>query len=253
MVTAACLNWERQGSPWEPARPIDELYALYKRLGVVRLGMLGNEEHLTADRPQDHTPFSVTAWPLPLPGYIVCACDAVNEVRGGVSLGNGLLREARRGKTPWMKYINFDNRQYHCRDGFVSWVYNGDRHVHVSGRTDHLSTGIGDLDPFGTGVQDMGKPFFVQKQGDETGAIWVVDGGTRRHITGEQMPRYLYAANHGWIELAKGGAVLETDDLDAFGPDITTLQKPGTLELSLTGLPIKLAGTITAELNEAGA
>lgn len=229
---------------------------MYEVWGVPRLGMLGNEEHLTAARPQDHTPYSVTAWPDALPGYIVCACDAENRVINGISLGDGLLREARAGAAPWMKYLNYDGRQYHCQDGFQAPKPNADRHVHVSGRTDQLKAGIGDLDPFQLRTGDdtvfliQGTPGNVQHE--NPAKLFVTDGASfRRWITAHQYDRFMYAVNTGRIKLSHA-EVLGTDDLDAFGPDITDGYpvKGGTGTLNL---PIKLAGVITAELNQAGA
>lgn len=145
MVSALLERWERSGSHWEPARPISEIEAWAHRNGIPVLGTIGDFSHLNADPAEDHTPYSETAWPLPLPGYIVCAIDLA-EVR---NLGAAILRGARAGKYPWLKYINVGQRHYHCRDGFQASVYNSDTHNHLSIRTDYIDASIGDFDPLG--------------------------------------------------------------------------------------------------------
>lgn len=145
MVSAAYSRWDRTGRQWEPARPISELEAWAHRNGFTVLGTIGNDDHLYASPPEDHTPFSATAWPLPLTDYIVCAIDIADE-RG---LGAAILAGARAGKYPWLKYINTGQKHYDCRDGFRTWKYNPDTHNHLSIRTDFINASIGDFDPLG--------------------------------------------------------------------------------------------------------
>lgn len=151
MASSAYYSWDDLGRPWELARPITELEAWADRNGIAVLGTIGDEAHLTTARPLDHTPFSTSAWPLPLPGFIVCAID-LDPAKGQ---GPRILALARAGKTPWMKYLITGGRLYHCRDGFQSSVANSDRHDHISVRTDFLNASIGDFDPFGDD-DDMG-------------------------------------------------------------------------------------------------
>lgn len=153
MATKAYWAWIAAGKPWELAQPTAELEAWCRANGFTVLGTIGNDAHLTDDTPEDHTPFSVTAWPLPLPGYIVCAIDIADE-RG---LGAAILTGARAGRYPWLKYINVGQKHYHCRDGFQSWTYNSDTHNHLSIRTDFINASIGDFDPLGD--NDMGLNF----------------------------------------------------------------------------------------------
>ena len=158
MATKAYFSWIAAGRPWDPATPIAELEAWAQRNGIAVLGTIGNEEHLTADKPQDHTPFSVTAWPVGLPGYIVTAIDLANE-RG---LGQKIEDQARAGELPWLKYMNHSGQHLDSRDldgdGLTWEEYpSSDEHVHLSIRTDWISRSIGDFDPFGD--NDMGLNF----------------------------------------------------------------------------------------------
>jgi hypothetical protein len=156
MASRAYYIWDSAGRHWELARPIAELVEWAHRNGVEVLGTIGNEEHLTHEPPQDHTPFSATAWPEPLPGYIVTAIDLknINE------LGARIEVQARAGMLPWIKYMNHDGEHLDSRDldgdGKTWEEYpSSDQHVHLSIRTDWISKSIGDFDPFSTGVDDV--------------------------------------------------------------------------------------------------
>jgi len=151
MATSAYHAWVARGRPWTEAKPIAELEAYFLRNGVPVLGTIGNEEHLQAKTPEDHTPFSFTWFPVPLPGDIVTAID----VRDVNLLGRKILVLARAGKCPWLKYINFENKNYNQRDGFQASKWNADTHVHMSIRTDWLNGSIGGFDPLGVGDMEL--------------------------------------------------------------------------------------------------
>jgi hypothetical protein len=102
------------------------------------LGTIGNDAHLKADRPEDHTPFSFTAWPDPLPGYVITAID-LGDVE---SLSGDILAAARAGLTPWLKYANLGGRHYSTHDRFRSSYDSDDEHVHLSIRTDYLNSRV---------------------------------------------------------------------------------------------------------------
>ncbi len=143
MASQAYYQWETDGRPWRLATPITELAAWAQANGVPNLGTIGDEDHLTDDWPQDHTPFSVTAWPLPLPGYVVTAIDLGN-IRG---LGQAILDRAKAGWYPWLKYMNFAGHYYDSRTGWEPEP-NLDEHVHLSIRTDWVDRSIGAFNPF---------------------------------------------------------------------------------------------------------
>jgi hypothetical protein len=153
MATEAYRLWDRIGRPWKKSRPIDELQKWAERQRIAVLGTIGNEDHLTADRPQDHTPFSVTEWPDQVHEYVIFAIDLKNVTRGGVTLGQAIERQARAGKLPWLKYMNHGGGHLDSRDldgDGTRWeVYpSSDEHVHLSIRTDWIARSIGEFNPW---------------------------------------------------------------------------------------------------------
>lgn len=143
MATREYWEWDATGRHYQVALPILEMVAVAHRHDVAVLGVIGNDDHLMDDFPEDHTPFSYTYWPVLAKGW-VCACDLAN-VR---NLGDLILRDARAGRLPWLKYINFGGRSYSHEDGFQYGAPNGDEHVHLSCRSDWLTRSIGGYDPF---------------------------------------------------------------------------------------------------------
>ncbi|RGC64991.1 hypothetical protein C5N14_30845 [Micromonospora sp. MW-13] len=146
MSTRSYRDWVAKGRPFRLARPVAELVTWAKSAGVSVLGTIGNEEHLTKDIPEDHTPFSSTAWPVPLPGYVVCAIDLAN-VR---LLGEKIEASARRGELPWLKYMNHSGRNISFKGGTPVTTSSRDHHVHLSVRSDWCDRSIGSFDPWGT-------------------------------------------------------------------------------------------------------
>lgn len=133
MATKAYEEWVRKGRPYTVAEPIKQLVAMARNAGVRIVGVIGDMNHLQASKPQDHTPFSVTAWPNPLPGYVVTACDTENG-----PWSQRLLDAAKRGDAPYIKYMNFGGKNYDVRRNWSS-VGSSDQHLHVSCRTDYLN------------------------------------------------------------------------------------------------------------------
>jgi hypothetical protein len=129
-ATQAYHTWVAAGRPYTLAVPIADLKAWAAAHGIGWLGDLGNEAHLQAAFPEDHTPFSATAWPVPLPGYVVCAIDLVNNGW----LGPRLLADAKSGAAPWVKYLNYGGHHYDPGNGWVP-TPSGDQHLHISIRT----------------------------------------------------------------------------------------------------------------------
>lgn len=138
MSTQAYRDWVARGRPWSKARPVADIekWARARRIRV--LGTIGNTAHLTSKRPQDHTPFSFTAWPVPLPGDWVCAID----IEDAPGLPEAILAAARAGDLPWLKYANLGGRHYTHEDDFEDSTHSSDDHVHLSVRSDHLRTAV---------------------------------------------------------------------------------------------------------------
>jgi hypothetical protein len=144
MATPEYRKWNAAGRPFSLAKPIAELVAWAKANGVAILGTIGNEDHLTKDKPEDHTPFSCTEWPVALSGYIVCAIDLKN-VRG---LGDAIERQARAGRLPWLKYMNHSGQNISFKGPTPVESGSSDEHVHLSIRTDWASRSIGTFNPW---------------------------------------------------------------------------------------------------------
>lgn len=138
MSTQAYKDWVERGRPWTKARPVADVEKWARANGVKVLGTIGDVHHLTSNRPQDHTPFSVTEWPDPIKGDVVCAIDLEDEP----GLADDILSAARAGRLPWLKYANLNGRNYHCRDGFEDADDSDDEHVHLSVRSDHINTHV---------------------------------------------------------------------------------------------------------------
>jgi len=145
MATTAYHEWVAAGRQFRLATPIAEMKALARKYEIGFLGDIGsdNVDHLQASFPEDHCPFSQTAWPVPLPGYVVCALDLTHEK----GMAEALLQDAKDGRAPWVKYLNFGLQQYHIKREWEP-VPNPDDHLHISIRSDWIDRSIGDYDPF---------------------------------------------------------------------------------------------------------
>jgi hypothetical protein len=103
-----------------------------------------NEAHLTADPPEDHTPFSATGWPLPTPLGVVTATDVMDRPDLGVVCAELVpywLDQCRSGAMRWVKYINWQGKRYDVRNGWAPVPTAGHYdHAHISARSDNLDT-----------------------------------------------------------------------------------------------------------------
>lgn len=154
---SAYTTWVAAGEPWTLAAPIRVLVDQAEASGVAVLGTIGNRAHLTATRPQDHTPFPLRPWPVPLPGYWVCAGDLADGPWSDV-----MLAGCRAGRYPWVKYLNFRGHHYDVRNGWAQ-TPSTDQHLHVSARSDHLHT-TDVLNPFGDAMWTADQVDFVTWQ-----------------------------------------------------------------------------------------
>lgn len=170
MATQAYYDWLHAGSPWALCTPASDYLSAFRRAGwpAESLGTIGDKAHLTADRPQDHTPFSVTGWPAGNPYPYVLAFDAGHDPANGRDMNPVVahwLSDARAGKTPWVKYIVWRGQLYDVRNKWspVSADNHYD-HAHVSFRTDWYNKSIGGYPVVQTGGSNMGMPVekFIQ-------------------------------------------------------------------------------------------
>lgn len=106
-------------------------------------GWYADDAHYFADWPEDHTPFSMTDWPVECPRWVVFALDVMTGRDLTVDVLDQLvaywLTEARAGRMPSLKYLIFHNRIYLVWRDFVADEYRGEwhSHAHLSFRTDY--------------------------------------------------------------------------------------------------------------------
>lgn len=153
-MTEASRKWRSAGKPWRLAQPIADLSTVLRRRGYV-IGTIGNDAHLDARTPEDHTPFSVTGWPKASEYPYVHAMDIMPPRPGSglpslVALGAQLVADRRAGFGPamWVKYINWTRGDGSCVH--ESWkpnhriVSSSDRgHIHISARSDYTHSMAG--------------------------------------------------------------------------------------------------------------
>jgi len=202
MATQAYYTWVQRGRPYTVAQPIKDLVDAAARAGVPCLGVLGSDDtrHLQAAVPQDHTPFPVNPWPVALPGYVVCAAD----FRDG-PWSDRLLADAKAGRAPYVKYLNFRNNHYDIRSGWAP-TYSSDPHLHVSCRSDFLGYRAGD--PF-TGQSNntivSSEDMALIGQGDD-GQLYFCIGGFSHPIASTDVEDIKYLAKQGAFTLANNAA-----------------------------------------------
>lgn len=190
MATAAYRDWVRQGRPTEYARPVTEYKAALKAAGweAIDIGTIGDEEHLQAEVPQDHTPFSATGWPDPNPYPVVHAIDVMHHPDQGEDVGPLVaywIAEARAGHTPWVKYIVWQAQAFSVRSDWVAQPARGHfDHAHVSFRTDHTDTSVGQWSIIG-----KGNPVTTSETGR---AVW------KEHISSPSLDFHAEAAE--WLK-----------------------------------------------------
>lgn len=126
-----------------------------------------DEAHYQAVPAQDHTPFSQTGWPKTSPEWWVFATDIMHRPDLGVNcdiLFAYYLVEAKAGRMPWLKYIIWKGKIYDVRNGWKADDASGHfDHMHLSGRTDHRDTTLGQwsVTPTGGIVSGLKRIAFV--------------------------------------------------------------------------------------------
>lgn len=170
--------WLGAGSPWSETGPLQQVLAkLRAAYPSMVYGTLGDQAHLLASPPEDHTPYSATGWPLSNPYPVVHALDVMEG--NGVScqaLFDYWLPEAKAGRMPWLKYMIWQAKLYSVRST-PAWTpqSNSDHfdHIHLSARTDTEAYQLGTWSPVpgspSTGVDTMN--FFA----DSAGTQYVAD------------------------------------------------------------------------------
>lgn len=153
MATQAAAAWRNAGKPWKLAQPIEDLARILRSHGYA-VGTIGNDAHLNARLPEDHTPFSRTGWPGPHPYPYVLALDIMPPPYGRglpnlAVLGAQIVQDRDSGYGParWIKYVNWTNaagavRHERWTPDHLVKASNDAGHIHVSGRTDYVSSNV---------------------------------------------------------------------------------------------------------------
>ncbi len=138
-------GWVKDGRPWKPAECIDSFARTLRGYGYT-VYVLGDEDHLRADTPEDHTPFSHTPWPGPQPYPYVDACDIMPGGKWSLAdLGARIYADKQAGVsgTEFIKYMNWTDHNGNCWhdswEGSHQRRSSSDRgHIHISSRTDYV-------------------------------------------------------------------------------------------------------------------
>ncbi len=153
MTTAAANKWRAAGKPVKYAQPIADLAATLRRHGYT-VGTIGNDRHLNANPPEDHTPFSATGWPVASPYPYVHALDVMpppahSGLPSLVELGARLVNDRNAGVAgaSWIKYVNWTNGAGKClhekwTPRHVTSSSNDVGHIHVSCRSDYTHSAV---------------------------------------------------------------------------------------------------------------
>ncbi|GLZ81418.1 hypothetical protein Afil01_62250 [Actinorhabdospora filicis] len=123
------------------------------------LGIIGNTQHWQDVPAGDHTARSthVGRKGAPLRGWVYAIDIGVPEARK-TWVRDQILKLARSGELPQLKYFNIAGRHYNQNNNFSSYVRSDDQHLHLSyERTFEESTGRGILRAMHEGGQDLTK------------------------------------------------------------------------------------------------
>jgi putative peptidoglycan binding protein len=151
MAVTTYDQWKTDGRPWRLCRPAADLVSTLKRHGYKNIGTIGDENHLTAQPPQDHTPYSHTPWPDRVHPYPLVL--AVDIGPGGDmdwrDLGAKLVADKLAGVpgTEPFKYINWTDRngnewQDSWTHGHTHIHFSDPGHIHISFRTDFANSSV---------------------------------------------------------------------------------------------------------------
>jgi hypothetical protein len=161
MAVTTFAGWVADGRPWDPAFPVDDLAVCLRGYGYT-VYILGNQDHATAQPPEDHMPYSHTPWPGRQPYPYVLACDIMPPPAGKglpslAQLAAQLFADRQAGVAGalWIKYMNWEPSGGSGPCFHDSWqpkharTSSTDRgHIHISGRTDFVTShAADDYDP----------------------------------------------------------------------------------------------------------
>lgn len=208
MATAAYRAWVKAGRPWHVANVVNDYRQQLHAAGwqFTELGTIGNEAHLQAETPQDHTPFSATGWPGAHPYPAVLALDVMAAGHDEPHVDDLVyywVTQARAGHTPWVKYINWQGQKFDTRNGWAPTPTSGHfDHAHISFRTDWTDRSVGGwpVIPNGGNAMDM------QERNMHTADTWralATLTGTDAVYQLEGEPEQRHEVNEPWLLLKR--------------------------------------------------
>lgn len=160
MTSRQHQQWINEGAPWHAAVPIRELHDAIVAVfnpPADTIGIIGDDSHLDAEPPEDHTPYSETGWPDSTPPFIVTALDY--DGPGWEALFDHMINERHAGRMLWIKYINFRGIHHSWQPDYktrTSSDWTG--HGHLSIRSDWCFTSTGLTAEQLTGVNAVPTP-----------------------------------------------------------------------------------------------
>jgi hypothetical protein len=254
MASTAYYSWLANGSPYRLCRPAAALQRIFRRRGFTVYDY-PDGSHLKATKPEDHTPFAVTGWPVRSAYGVAHAVDIMPRADTAAARAENAaiarkLIAARNAGVPgvmWIKYLNWTDERGICRQerwmpGHETRTSTDRGHIHISARSDCDNDDRADhYDPLG---EDMALSDTVPGTGssgtggkDRTvGQILGDQANLRAVLIGEKTP-----AQAGY---AAGTPLAQLLALAAAGP-----AAPVDLPALATALTALLAPLLDAELD----
>lgn len=152
MTSAQHRKWINSGLAWHLMDPLVYMRDKLRRYGYTVYD-IGNNDHLDKAKPEDHTPYSETGWPVATPYGWVTAIDIMPPPSGkGLpslqQLGAQIRKDKIAGRAPFVKYMNWgpvDDRhavQDSWKPDLHRYSSSDTGHIHLSGRSDMIHSAV---------------------------------------------------------------------------------------------------------------
>lgn len=218
MASQGYRDWLKAGRPYALIRPAKSTQATIKKYGITVYDY-PNDAHLQANVPEDHTPFSVTGWPVPKGETAATAnqrwkaraldimprSDSATHRKENADIARQFIRDRDAGYpgVAWIKYLNWTDEDGVCKQERWTDASQPNRrttrsssdkgHIHISGRSDvDTDTRADDYDPIRRmlGITTpigapMGQQMIVYGFGTtpaEQAQHWIADGVWSRRV-----------------------------------------------------------------------
>lgn len=218
MASQGYYDWIKAGRPYTLIRPAKATQSTLQAYGLTVYDY-PNDAHLKAATPEDHTPFSVTGWPVPPGGTAATAnkrwkaraldvmprSDSAAHRRENADIARQFIKDRDAGVdgVMWIKYLNWTDENGVCRQERWTDPANPNRrttrsstdkgHIHISGRSDCDLDGRADTydpirrmagvtTPIGVPMEKQMIVYGVGSTPEEQAQHWKVDGIWARRI-----------------------------------------------------------------------